>query len=162
MQVAYPVVNVTGIAADATVIDNLWHSYTPQITIVGGGTAPNYTTNLGRFVVANNVVRCDIFLTGDGGTPGAGGGSLWVSLPVLPSVNTIGTSGWVGLGGYFSNGGANPNQILMGSFTVGSPLLSLGGYTGANAITVLTGAEQNNTARTVQAHFWYETSSTLL
>ena len=84
MSRGYPIVT-PALDVDAQVVDAAWRPFTPQILNNGAGATPNYLTNSGRFMVANNVVRCDILLDGDGGTPGSGAGQLSISLPALPS-----------------------------------------------------------------------------
>ena len=155
MSRGYPIVN-SALGADAILINNSWYAYIPQVKFVSGtGTVPNYATVFGRYMVTNNVVRCDIFLDGNGGTAGSGTGILGVSLPVMPSANS--PTGYIQVG-YVTN---NNNQYpLFGILSGTSALLSLGemATTGAGSpsISALTGADQNNANRTLAIHLWYE------
>jgi hypothetical protein len=151
----YPIVAFPGLGTDAVLQNNTWYNFTPQIQIVGAGAAPNYVTNQGRFMVANNVVRCDICFDGNGGTPGSGAGQLSITLPALPSPLRL--PGLLDLGGYLLNN--TSYQKLMGTLTANSPWVALSGWNSATAVTALTGADQNNATRTIRAHLWYECDS---
>jgi hypothetical protein len=155
MSRGYPIVAFPGLGVNAVVQDNAWYAFTPQIQIVGAGAAPNYVTNQGRFMIANNVVRCDILFDGDGGTPGSGAGILNISLPALPSPLRL--AGFLNVGYYTNN---NNSSVLLGTPTSGTPWMGLSYLitTGAGApnIADFTGAQQNNATRTIRAHFWYE------
>ena len=152
MSRGYPIVAFPGLGIDAVLQDNAWYNFTPQIQIVGAGAAPNYVTNQGRFMIANNVIRCDILFDGNGGTPGSGAGQLGITLPASPSSQRL--TGLLDLGGYLLNNAAY--QRLMGTLTAGSPWMALSGWSSATAIAALTGSDQNNATRTIRAHFWYE------
>ena len=151
MTLGYPIVE-PGLGVDAQIIDPSWRSYTPLVMLVGAGNAPTYVTNSGRFLIVNNIVYCDVLLDGNGGTNGSGAGILNISLPVTPSPSRL--AGFLDLGGYLVNNTAY--QSLMATLTTGSPWASLSGWNAANALTSLTGADQNNSTRTIRAHFWYE------
>jgi hypothetical protein len=150
----YPIVT-PGLAVDAQVVDASWREFVPQVRIVGAGTPPNYVVNQGRFMVANNVVRCDVLLDGDGGTPGSGAGVINVSLPVLPSPLRL--AALLPVGSYAN--GAN-GSLLYASLSVTSvfasltQFLSVGG--GSPTFNNFTAAMQDNAARTIRLHFWYE------
>jgi hypothetical protein len=155
MSPGYPIVAFPGLGVDPVVRDAQWYNFTPQVKIVGTGTVPNYVTNSGRFMVANNVVRCDILLDGDGGIPGSGTGILNVTLPATPSPARLG--GFIQVGNYTNNANSN---LLMGSLTAGSPWMALSYLNttsgGSPNIVNFTGAQQDNAARTIRLHFWYE------
>jgi hypothetical protein len=154
MSRGYPIVT-PGLAVDAQVVDASWRSFTPRVTIVGAGTPPNYLVNSGRFMVANNVVHCDVLLDGNGGTAGSGAGVVNVSLPVLPSPLRL--PGLVQVGSYVN--AANGSILLATLSTTSvfaslSRFLSVGG--GSPAFESFTDAMQDNASRTVRLHFWYE------
>jgi hypothetical protein len=150
----YPIVT-PGLAVDAQVVDASWRTYVPQVAVAAGSTAPNYVANQGRFMVANNVVRCDVLLDGNGGTAGSGAGIVSVSLPVLPSPLRLAGLSPVG---YYVNG-ANGSLLYASLSTTSvfaslSQFLSVGG--GSPTFNNFTAAMQDNAARTIRLHFWYE------
>lgn len=151
MSRGYPLVT-PALAVDAQVIDASWRTFTPRIVNTGAGVTPDYVTNAGRYMVANNVVRCDILLDGNGGTPGAGAGQLSVSLPVLPSPLRLGA--FLDNLGYVLNN-ANYSKLL-GILDPTSSFMALSQWATASTIGALTGADQNNAIRTIRLHFWYE------
>ena len=151
MSRGYPIVT-PALDVDAQVVDAAWRPFTPQILNNGAGATPNYLTNSGRFMVANNVVRCDILLDGDGGTPGSGAGQLSISLPALPSALRL--TGFLDNLGYSLNN-ANYSK-LTGILNPTSPFMLLSMWATASSIANLTGADQNNATRTIRLHFWYE------
>ena len=152
MSRGYPIVT-PALAVDAQAIDASWRTFTPRILNTGAGATPTYLTNSGRFMVANNVVRCDILLDGDGGTPGSGAGQLSVSLPALPSPLRL--LAYLDAIGYMLNN-ANHYKIL-GTLSPVSPWMLLSQWASATAsVGSVTGADQNNATRTIRLHFWYE------
>jgi hypothetical protein len=151
MSRGYPIVT-PALEVDAQVVSNAWMLFTPQILNMGAGATPNYLTNSGRFMVANNNVRCDILLSGDGGTPGSGAGQLAISLPVLPSALRL--TGFLDSMGYSLNN-ANFSK-LAATLSPTSPFMLMSMWATASSIANLTGADQNNATRTIRLHFWYE------
>ena len=154
MSRGYPLVT-PALAVDAQVIDASWRTFGPQILNTGAGATPTYVTNSGRFMVANNVCRCDLLLDGDGGTPGSGAGVLAVSLPAMPSALRL--AGYTQVGYY----GNNANQSVLFATLLSSSVFATLSHlitTGAGSpnISDLTGADQNNATRTIRLHFWYE------
>jgi hypothetical protein len=152
MSRGYPIVSYPGLGVNAKDIDASWRTFVPQVMLIGAGTAPNYVTNQGRFMAANNVVRCDILLDGNGGTPGSGAGVINVSLPATPSPLRLGA--FLSSIGYALN---NANYTPMAAIlSTGSPWLPLAMWATASSIAPFTGADQNNAIRTIRLHFWYE------
>ena len=140
----YPLV-APGLGTNAEIVNADWRTYVPKIIIVGAGTAPTYVTNSGRFMVANNVVRVDIFLNGNGGTAGSGAGQLSVSLPGLPS--PLRQGGFLTPIGYSLNG-VNYN-VIAGTLSPTSPFMLLSEWATASSIAALTAGDQNNATRTI-------------
>lgn len=128
-------------------------SYTPVLTLVGGAgnTVPQYTTNLGRYFFVGGYIFVQIDLTGDGGNEGAGSGQVNISLPRNAGSNQLGDYTTVGT---LLNGTAFiPN--IAGMFTAGGSTLALGKVSAGN-FAIVTGADQNNTTRTIRLSFFYE------
>jgi hypothetical protein len=143
-----------GLGVDPTIVPPVWVTYTPQIMVAGGGTAPTYTSVAGSFLVQQGVVFCDVDLSNTaGGTAGAGAGQLSISLPILPAA-------WVppdmiSLGGYSLNNATYGR--IMGTLTAGSVWMGISRWSSSTALVILAGTDQNNATRTIRAHFWYQT-----
>lgn len=150
MSRGYPL--VTGQSAvDAGPLSD-WNSFTPTITIVGAGAAPNYVTNQARFRISvSNTVYVDVYLNGDGGTPGSGAGQLALLLPVVPAPSILG--GYI-LAGYCIN---NVKSTVLYCNMTAVPSLLLSILDKTDTLAPLTGADQNNANRQIRMHLWYET-----
>lgn len=130
-----------------------WTAYTPIVTLVGGAgnTVPQYSTNTGRWQRSGNTVFCSVQLSGDGGNEGAGTGTLTISLPVA-AASAIGSTN-IPIG-RITNGALQ--GIVFGQPAAGSSVISLIYFNTISTTAVLTGADQNNTSRSISLHFFYE------
>lgn len=123
-----------------------WLTYTPTLT-VDGGTAPTYATFINRYCqVGKLVVVTGQWYNTTGGTAGAGDAEILVTLPVAPKNNDNVHAGSAG----YNNGST---WAMGGIYLVASEskfsIVKLGW-------DYLTGAEQNNAARSVYFTFEYE------
>lgn len=128
-------------------------TFTPTVTLVGGvgNTTPVYSTNTGRYTQIGNRVFVDVYLTGDGGAEGAGTGTLSVAIPTASSASHP-TSYFPC--GFFANGTAE--EPIWGQIAAGGSVIDFAYEDVLNNFAVMTGAEQNNTTRTVRLKFFYE------
>lgn len=128
-------------------------TFTPTVTLVGGlgNTVPVYTTNTGTYTRIGNVCYCTVLLTGDGGAEGAGTGTINIALPI-----TAAASGNTGLdpisGSALNNAARYQVFTTIANSGTTAPLFY---WNALITITAFTGADQNNTTRSVQLHFWY-------
>jgi len=132
-----------------------WTNYTPTVTLVGGAgnVVPVYSANEGRYSRVGNICYVDVYLTGDGGAEGAGTGTYKVALPITGSANA--STSQFKLVGTYTNGTVNGILCSNGSL-VSATTIALSDFSLINAIAGFTGADQNNTSRAVELHFWYE------
>lgn len=132
----------------------LEETFTPTVTLVGGAgnTPPVYSTNTGRATRIGNKRFVDIYLTGDGGAEGAGTGTFNVALGATAGASNPTSFMAVGYG----NNGATEFMPIFGQVAGGGTTIALYRHatlsTGAN----FTGADQNNTSRTIRLQFWHE------
>lgn len=133
-------------------------TFTPTVTLIGGAgnTVPVYSTNSGRYTRIGNRVLVEIYLNGDGGNEGAGTGTIEIALPFTAGANMP--------GGNFSAGSITNNtesQPAYGFIQAGTATVAVRMQTdtaGAlnSTITGATGADQNNTTRSIRLQFSYE------
>jgi hypothetical protein len=132
-----------------------WKTFTPNLTLVGGAgnTVPVYTTNSGRYLQIGKLVYVDVILDGDGGAEGAGTGVVNIALPI-----TAGASKLNGDLEYPVGTGANGSgpEILTGSIAQSGTTIALQRQFEIRSIPNLKGVDQNNSARSIRLHFWYE------
>jgi hypothetical protein len=128
-------------------------TFSPTVTLVGGAgnTVPVYSTNTGRYTRIGRQVFVDVYLTGDGGDEGAGTGTFTVALPVASSASHPTSYFPVG---FFQNGTAE--DPIWGKIAASTSVIDFAYEDVLNNFTVMTGAEQNNTTRTVRLKFNYE------
>jgi len=131
-----------------------WDTFAPTVTLVGGAgnTVPVYSTNLGRYQKRGTTVFVDVYLTGDGGDEGAGTGVINIALPVTAGSNVNGNG--AGITGYVLNGA--DNMICNGTIAQSADVMSLKVWTSIKVFGDLTGADQDDNARTIHLHFWHE------
>lgn len=148
------ITDTSGINFGGTTLANYVEgTFSPTVTLVGGAgnTVPQYSTNTGRYTRIGNRVFVDIYLTGDGGNEGAGTGQVNIALPITASASHP-TSFWPC--GYADNGAT---EYEMSGQIVGSgTTIQLIYFTTISGETNFTGADQNNTTRTVRLKFSYE------
>jgi len=137
----------------STLSNYLVSTWTPIVTLVGGAgnTVPVYTTNTGVYTRIGNVVYVDILLSGDGGAEGAGTGQITISLPIAASALNSGAG--IGVSGAGLN--STSRQQLFPSISSGASTASIFYWSAINTYVPLTGADQNNTARSLALHFFY-------
>lgn len=125
-------------------------TFTPTVTLVGGAgnTVPQYVTNSARYTQIGRRVFCDVLLSGDGGNEGAGTGQINIALPVNASASAVGQRTPVG---YYTNGATA--VLLGGTISASASTIAI---TVGQGNTSFTGADQNNTTRTVNLRFDYE------
>ena len=131
-----------------------WAAYTPTVTLVGGAgnTVPVYTTNSGRWMQIGKIVFVDVFLAGDGGAEGAGTGNFSVALPVAIGSSTA-ASDYVAVGRGVN--GATRYNIYV-ELAPSATVAGLAYWAGTTTFSLFTGADQNDTSRSVRLHFFYE------
>jgi hypothetical protein len=132
-----------------------WITFTPTMTLVGGAgnTVPVYSTNTGRYTRIGNTIFVNVYLTGDGGAEGAGTGQINIALPVAVSAN-FPTTIYQAVGQAI-NGAAN--YLLVGILQASGTTIKVSFLNTVTAlISAVTGADQNNTARTLTLSFSYE------
>jgi len=127
-----------------------WNTFTPTVTKSAGGTVPVYSTNTGRYRTFGNLCFVDVYLTGDGGSEGVGGGFISVALPV-PQGESFLNAGDVQVG-YALNGGNE--MILVG--TVDNETVTLSFLQTITNLGNFGGNEQDNATRTIRLKFAYE------
>lgn len=130
-----------------------WANFTPTVTLVGGAgnTVPVYSTNSGRYIRIGNAVHVSVYLSGDGGAEGAGTGQINIALPVAASASQIGSHFPCGV----STNGATIN-LLIAEVAASATTFALAYFDTISSTTILTGAGQNNTTRSIRASFSYE------
>lgn len=127
-------------------------SYTPVVTVTGAGTAPTYIVNLGTFTKIGRVVFFQISLSGNGGTAGAGGGAVTISIPYLTSAsqNVI-----IATAGQSVNGAQE--HLLYAQMNASSSTFTIKYQANANQTVNLTGADQDNATRSIYMNCKYIT-----
>lgn len=136
-----------------------WTTYTPAVTLVGGAgnTVPVYTTNVGRYLTIGKIVHVRILLDGDGGAEGAGTGHFYVSLPIAAGTNP--SDAGFNFSAIKSCGYAGNNATeyeLYGRIASTESNIRLYYFNLISTTARFTGADQNNTARTISLDFTYE------
>lgn len=130
-----------------------WGTFTPTVTLVGGAgnTVPVYSTNSGRYAQVGKNIFVDVYLTGDGGAEGAGTGVLTVALPVA-------ASGSQSTGKFIIGYGLNNTleSVLTATIAASASVTSLSYFNAIGTTASYTGAEQNNSTRTIRLKFHYE------
>lgn len=128
-------------------------TFTPTVTLVGGAgnTVPVYTTNTGRFTKIGNRYLVDIFLNGDGGAEGAGTGQLTIALPAAAHASF---PGGLFLGGTLIN--STSTYISYISIVGGTSVLQVTIQDTIGTTLAATGAQQNNTTRSIRLQFQFE------
>ncbi|KKL73206.1 hypothetical protein LCGC14_2077240 [marine sediment metagenome] len=132
-----------------------WGTFTPTVTLVGGAgnTVPVYTANSGRYLRIGDLILVDVFLNGDGGDEGAGTGQINIAIPIAGGASVNGDG--VGMVGHADNG-AGENYPLFGSIAQEGTTITLDRWTSIKVLAALTGDDQDDVARCVNLHFWYE------
>ena len=133
-----------------------WNTFSPTVTLVGGAgnTVPQYTNNLGRYCQLGKIAYVNVYLNGDTGDAGAGTGQINIALPVAGGANKIdGGTGETEVG--VMTNGSGPN-ILFGGIAQSATKIVLERQSVIGSHPNLTGADQDNTARSIRLHFWYE------
>lgn len=133
-------------------------TFTPTVTLVAGvgNTTPVYSTNTGRYTRIGNRVFVEIYLTGDGGNEGAGTGTMDIALPIAASASMPAGNF---LAGSITNGSeAQPAYGFIQGGTSSVALRMQSDTAGALNSTIIgaTGADQNNSTRTIRLQFSYE------
>lgn len=130
-------------------------TYTPTVTLVSGAgnTVPVYTTNAGRYSVINGQCSASVSLDGDGGAEGAGTGVFTVALPVAVGTNSPSPGAQIFVGTALNN---TARYQLAAGLTPGATTLGLAYFSAVNSLVSFTGADQNNTTRSVRLSFSYE------
>lgn len=137
-----------------------WSTFSPTVTLVGGAgnTVPVYSTNTGRYITIGKIVHVRVLLNGDGGAEGAGTGKMTIALPVTAGTNP--SDAGFSFGAYKPIGyaGNNATEYLLAGRIAGASATTIGlnYFTTVSATASFTGADQNNTARTVSLDFCYE------
>lgn len=132
-----------------------WANCTPTVTLVGGtgNVVPVYSTNGCRWTQIGKTVFVRYYLTGDGGAEGAGTGTMTLALPVA-----VGASALAGNSEAFKGLAINgaTNYMLTAPVATSATTIGVSYWSAINAINSLTGADQNNTSRSVIIGGWYE------
>lgn len=128
-------------------------TFSPTVTLVGGAgnTVPQYSTNTGRYTRTGSLVFVDVYLTGDGGNEGAGTGTYSVALPFASNASHPTSYFPVG---FFANGTAE--EPIWGQIAASGSVIDFAFEDVLNNFTVMTGAQQNSTTRSVRLKFFYE------
>lgn len=128
-------------------------TFVPTLTLVGGAgnTVPVFSTALGRFTRIGRTVFVWVYMTGDGGTDGAGTGVLTMDLPISSSASEV--TG-VSTGGYI----ASPTyaDIIALSIATASSTCSFYRWDTIGSITAVLGSDFSNGSRDIQVRFFYE------
>lgn len=142
-----------GTSAITALNNTVWTNFTPTVSLEGGtgNTVPQYSTNSGRYRRIGDIVFVDIRLNADGGDEGAGTGELHLSLPVNPSTNHLANQSPVGI---WKNG--TTISPLYGRIDTSLNKIGLFKFASLTDLQVMTGADQNNTARELRLKFFYE------
>lgn len=140
-------------SGQTTLSNYLEGTFTPTVTLVGGAgnTVPVYSTNTGRYTRVGNRVFVDVYLTGDGGNEGAGTGTFNVALPIAASASHPTSFFPIGYG--LNN---VTEYELFGQIAGSASVVSLQYFNLISTSTAFTGADQNNTTRTIRLKFMYE------
>lgn len=120
-------------------------SFTPTLSLVGGSgnTVPVFSTNTGLYVRVGRLCTIFCYFTGDGGAEGAGSGVVNVNLPIVAASDH--PPGVFGDGSYANGANSGPVYgVISGSGSTASLR-----QVSAGLITNLTGANLNNTSRTL-------------
>lgn len=118
--------------------------WTPIVTLTGAGTAPQYSTTIGTYSRIGRVVFYQIQLSGDGGNEGSGVGAITVTLPFTTGANQYAS---ISHGGVSINGVQENNIFCL--MSAGSTTMSLKYQSSASQLSDFTGADQNNTTRSI-------------
>lgn len=134
-----------------------WANYTATLTLVGGAgnTVPVYASTVSRYSQVDKRVLVHCRFNGDGGDEGAGTGKLTMALPVNAGANWKGGALLIGT---FINGSSSTVTPIWGSISANGSTISFNKFTAYNTIADMTGADQNNTTRTIDVAFWYEST----
>lgn len=137
----------------STLANYLEGTYTPIVTLVGGvgNTVPNYTTNSGIYTRIGNRVLVDVYLTGNGGTAGAGTGQINISLPIANSASAANRT--------MHNGFCINGAVISTTFfdiLTSATTIQLYSQATISTIATLTGTSQNSTTRTISLSFQYQ------
>jgi hypothetical protein len=120
-------------------------TFTPVVTLTGAGTAPQYTTASGTYTRNGRTCFFNILLSGDGGNEGSGAGVITITLPFSTSADQLAIT----VQGGISNNGGTEN-LLYYVLSASSSTLTLKRQQSATQLTDFTGADQNNTTRSIQ------------
>ena len=120
-------------------------TYTPVVTLNGAGTAPQYSTASGTWTIVGRLCFVDIMLSGDGGNEGSGAGQILVSLPFVIGANQLPINI---MAGSCINGISE--SLLYATLTAGLQTVALQNQKSASQIGDFTGADQNNTTRSLR------------
>lgn len=134
-----------------------WSTFTPTVTLTGGtgNATPVYTTNTGRYATVGKLVIVDVYLTGDGGTEGAGTGLINIALPLTAGASQPTGPFPVGAGRDGSFPGA-ANFLLFGQIAASATVITLYILNPITTTVNFTGADQATTSRTIRLKFAYE------
>lgn len=140
-------------SGQSTISNYTENTFSPTVTLVGGAgnTVPVYSTNTGRHTRIGRTVYVDVYLTGDGGNEGAGTGTVNIALPITASASNP-TSFFPC--GYAENGATNDE--IWGQIGASGTTIELSYFSAIQTRSALTGADQNNTTRTIRLKFSYE------
>jgi hypothetical protein len=128
-------------------------SFTPTVTLVGGAgnTTPVYTTNSGRYMRVGNQVFFDSYLADDGGAEGAGTGQINIALPFTAS--SAHATGYFPVGTAVNN---TTNYIIYGQISGSSSTIQLSYVSLIGTLSAFSGADQNNTTRSIRIKGHYD------
>lgn len=123
-------------------------TFTPVVTLSGAGNVPQYSSVEGFFFKIGPMVYVEYDLSGDGGLEGSSANFLQLSLPSqFPAAANF--TDLVRPIGHYVNGGTN--TALYGQINPSGTVLFL--FKDSN--TIMTGADQNNTSRSLKCGVWY-------
>ena len=127
-------------------------TYVPEITLVGGAgnTVPVFTNNIGHYTRIGEVVFVSVEFSGDGGAEGAGTGQVTISLPLASSANNYNTPFIIGV---MVNGSVS--GVVTGTVASTATTIPLSYYSLVTSSIAMTGADQNNAARSIHLAFSY-------
>lgn len=120
-------------------------TYTPVVTLNGAGTSPQYSTALGTWTKVGRLCFVDIQLIGDGGNEGSGAGQILVSLPFIIGTSQLPVNIMAG-----SSINGIQETLLYATLTSGLQTAALQNQKSATQIGDFTGADQNNTTRSIR------------
>ena len=147
-----------GTGTNKTIVGNTpslgWFTYAPTVSLQGGAgnTVPVYTTNVGRWMSdGNGKTTVHVTLSGDGGAEGAGTGGIHITLP--KTATSSASVFLTGIGRALNN--ATYYQ-MNGSVAAGATTIGLEYWSSISAPSLFTGNNQDNTNRSIQLAFTYE------